>query len=568
MADVLIVCVREDKSQAKALADMFERAGFTVGGAPSNDAALRSCGATVVMWSQAAIRSRPFLDASQRAVNAGKAILACLIDPPPADSVSNSPAFDLGDWDGDPEDPNLDPLFFAVDRMVATARADAGYDAPARQERAPERARSKAPTNPSYARSPYEPPPRAEPRHEPRAPVQPSSYQSRPVSSPRMEPPRAPAPRHDDYEPRPDPLGSEAEHWRAIRHSRTPADFLEYLSKYGQDGSFSELAEIRLKELQGGRATPAARELARPAAPVSAPRIPREERMPERPLERARTREMDRDTPTLRSTERRAERPPAHVREGGGGGIAKALFAVVLLGGVALAGGLYFGLNQQGPTEVSENRAADSASTTMHAAPSADKSVSYEEAALDPPQQIETGREAPRGGPDLPRTPAPRAAATPQPAPQHASPDARDLNAAAMSGPVPLTPAQQAPAPLPTVFVEPVPTVSFTPPAATPQPARPAGRVSWATQPSAARIAALYPSRAARIGQGGSAQLDCTVRPDFGLSCTIANETPQGAGFGQAALRAAAFFRVNPSLSNGYNATGSRTSVTIRFQSQ
>ena len=64
MADVLIVCVREDEPQAKALADMFEAAGFSIGGAPNSDGALRSSGAGVVVWSQASIRSRPFLDAA------------------------------------------------------------------------------------------------------------------------------------------------------------------------------------------------------------------------------------------------------------------------------------------------------------------------------------------------------------------------------------------------------------------------------------------------------------------------------------------------------------------------
>src|SRR5262245_3478178 len=95
MADVLIVCVREDEPQAKALADMFEAAGFSVGGAPSNDSGLRSSGAGVIVWSRSSIRSRPFLDASQRVVNAGKAIVASLIEPPPPSSVGDSPIFDL-----------------------------------------------------------------------------------------------------------------------------------------------------------------------------------------------------------------------------------------------------------------------------------------------------------------------------------------------------------------------------------------------------------------------------------------------------------------------------------------
>ena len=40
------------------------------------------------------------------------------------------------------------------------------------------------------------------------------------------------------------PLGSEAEHWRAIRDSRNPADFMDYLARYGPDGAFSEVAEL------------------------------------------------------------------------------------------------------------------------------------------------------------------------------------------------------------------------------------------------------------------------------------------------------------------------------------
>src|SRR5262250_1745104 len=95
MADVLIVCVREDEPQAKALAEMFEAAGFSIGGAPAGDASLRSSGAGVVVWSQASIRSRPFLDAAQRVINASKAVVASLIEPPPPSSIGDAPAFDL-----------------------------------------------------------------------------------------------------------------------------------------------------------------------------------------------------------------------------------------------------------------------------------------------------------------------------------------------------------------------------------------------------------------------------------------------------------------------------------------
>jgi hypothetical protein len=190
MADVLIVCVREDEPRAKALAEMFEAAGFSIGGAPSSDGALRSSGAGLVVWSQASIRSRPFLDAAQRVINAEKAVVASLIEPPPPSSIGDSPVFDLSRWDGDPNDPSLDPLFFAVDRMVNSARAGVGATTQAEP-------RGYEPPPPSY-----EPPPRA----------------TRPPPAPQANFARSASPG--------DPLGSEAEHWRAIRDSRNPSDFI------------------------------------------------------------------------------------------------------------------------------------------------------------------------------------------------------------------------------------------------------------------------------------------------------------------------------------------------------
>ncbi len=169
---------------------MFEAAGFSIGGAPSDDAVLRSAGAGVVVWSQASIRSRPFLDAAQRVINSGKAVVASLIEPPPASSIGSSPAFDLSRWDGDPNDPSLDSLFFAVDKMVNAARAGV-VSAVRKPASAPSRATQAGVT----------------------------------------------------------PLETEAKHWRAIRDSSDPADFMDYLSRYGADGAFSEVAEIKLKRL-------------------------------------------------------------------------------------------------------------------------------------------------------------------------------------------------------------------------------------------------------------------------------------------------------------------------------
>src|SRR5262245_4231147 len=126
MADVLIVCVRDNAREADALADMFEAVGFIVGGAPGDEKALKASGAGIIIWSQASIRSRVFLEAAQSVIRAGKAVIASLIVAPPPSSVGFAPVFDLSRWNRDSDDVELDPLFFAVDRMVVAARAAKG----------------------------------------------------------------------------------------------------------------------------------------------------------------------------------------------------------------------------------------------------------------------------------------------------------------------------------------------------------------------------------------------------------------------------------------------------------
>jgi len=122
MADVLFVFVREDAARAQALAALFAAADHEVGDGPVDNAALELCGAGVVLWSRAAIGSKPFLAAAQRALDSGKGVVASLGQPPPAWVVGNAPTFDLSGWTGDPDDERLDPLFMAVDYRVASNR--------------------------------------------------------------------------------------------------------------------------------------------------------------------------------------------------------------------------------------------------------------------------------------------------------------------------------------------------------------------------------------------------------------------------------------------------------------
>lgn len=533
MADVLIVCVREDEPQAKALAEMFEAAGFSIGGAPSSDAALRSSGAGLVVWSQASIRSRPFLDAAQRVINARKAIVASLIEPPPPSSIGDSPVFDLSRWTGDTEDPVLDPLFFAVDRMVNAARTVAGdaeveepYTPPARPQRP-----AAAPPAPSYVRTP--PPPAA------------------------------------------DPLGAEAEHWRAIRDSQDPTDFMDYLARYGPKGAFAEVAELRLKQLTARSEPPRPAPAApppRPAPPLPPPRLnPRVEMPPTRRAEAPPPRRTE--TPPPRRFERTYERadlrePP---REGGA---MRAFILIALLGGAALAGGLYFGGGMP----------------NFAATPPAQEDV----ASIAPPPAYEEDSLEPAGAEDIARVPFAEAAPAParrqevaaraenerpQPAPRQEEPEAPPpapvtswSNTSPSGGPVSLRPGEASPAPntgAPAASPPQPVQIASTQPAATSSratPPPPRAAVVWAQRPSARRISELYPARALRAGVGGRVELNCSVRSNQSLSCSVASESPAGMGFGDAALSASSSYRANQALSDGSSSTGAPARIVVQFQ--
>lgn len=534
MADVLIVCVREDEPQAKALAEMFEAAGFSIGGAPSSDGVLRSSGAGLVVWSQASIRSRPFLDAAHRVINANKAVVASLIEPPPPSTIGDAPVFDLSHWDGDPNDPSLDPLFFAVDRMVNAARASVG-----------------ASTGPA-AQPAYDPPP--QPRRAPPPPTTQAPTFTRPGV---------------------DPLSSDAEHWRAIRDSRNPSDFMDYLARFGPDGAFAEVAELRLKQLTAAQQPEARAPAARPtttpppARPPLTPRVAMPPTRTESPRRAEPPRRYDpppprRPPPPERSYDRADLRDPPR----GEGGPLRAFVLVALLGGAALAGGLYFGggmPNMGGAsreTAVQDNAANNGASDTYAEEPAgAPDPLSLNEA-LDPaPRRIESaGRREPappqnREEPE-PSTPAPITSWT------NATPSAGS------SGPISLSPGSSTPPTSSSSVIVPLTPPVTAEPAST-QVTRPQTRpttVTWAQRPSARRIRDLFPERAIREGVGGRVELDCSVRVNLSLACGIASESPAGLGFGRAALAASTSYRANPARSDGSVAAGTNTRIVVQFQ--
>jgi protein TonB len=507
-----------------------------------------------VVWSQSSIRSRPFLDAAQRVINAEKAVVASLIEPPPPDSIGTSLAFDLSDWDGDPNDPALDPLFFAVDRLVNAARASVGAGAGPRPS-----AYDDPPPRPA-------PPPRTAPP--PRAPM--------PAPTPRAASPIQQA--------SPDALSSEAEHWRAIRDSQDPNAFMEYIARYGQRGTFSEVAELKLRQLTAAGMT------ARPPSPLRGNTARTDTGMPQsRRPEAPRRAEIPVAPPSVAApmSSRRSEAPrrtrtPSEplfdrndLREPPAeGGALRTFIIIAVLGILAVAGGLYFGGGLLQPSDATR---AEVPALDREASPGSGEpiegSVSFADAAdagapttgrntREPPVAPPRSREPERTNERATRAPETNSR-TASPTPSNPSPS--------NSGPVSLAPGSTSPAPSgPSVDGAPAPLPPFIAPTS-PEPtteSRPAapGTVVFTQRPTPRRISELYPQSALRRGVGGRVQLDCRVQYDLSLTCSVASESPADAGFGRAALAASTSYRARATLSDGASAVGAQTRIAVNFQ--
>ncbi len=273
----------------------------------------------------------------------------------------------------------------------------------------------------------------------------------------------------------------------------------------------------------------------------------------------------------------------------GEGGPLRAFVLIALLGGIALAGGLYFGNGGLPNLGQNPNQPAQEPAS---APPS-----------LEPPSAEETSgtslSQLTTGGHGVAPTPAPAPLQRRQePPPPHAAapPPQRNQNAAASpprnananssansassGGPIQLfgqqsnnttrsqqgavTPLAPLPLPPPTITAMNNTAPSVTSPS--PQTIEPQGSVRWAERPTARRIADLYPSSASRLGVGGRVELNCTVASSLGLSCVVASETPSNLGFARAALSVANAYRAMPTLSDGSGAVGTRTRIAVQFQ--
>jgi protein TonB len=92
--------------------------------------------------------------------------------------------------------------------------------------------------------------------------------------------------------------------------------------------------------------------------------------------------------------------------------------------------------------------------------------------------------------------------------------------------------------------------------AASPVAAAAAGFPGYDQIPTSEDMAKLYPEKALDVGKEGGATLQCVVTKARALTnCTVASETPEGYGFGEAALKLSKLFRMKSGAKPGSHIT-------------
>ncbi|HEY3800633.1 MAG TPA: energy transducer TonB [Caulobacteraceae bacterium] len=88
----------------------------------------------------------------------------------------------------------------------------------------------------------------------------------------------------------------------------------------------------------------------------------------------------------------------------------------------------------------------------------------------------------------------------------------------------------------------------------------------WAALPKDADMARYYPPRANQMSVEGEVKIICSVRRDGRLrGCRVYSEDPPDMGFGRAALKLSASFRMNPLACDGEPAVGKKVAIPIHF---
>lgn len=91
-------------------------------------------------------------------------------------------------------------------------------------------------------------------------------------------------------------------------------------------------------------------------------------------------------------------------------------------------------------------------------------------------------------------------------------------------------------------------------------------QVNWLREPNARDFARYYPNDALDNGRSGRVVLDCEIGGGGRLDCSVANESPGGNGFGQAAINISRQVRVAPTLPDGSPSAGRRMRMPLAFR--
>ena len=92
------------------------------------------------------------------------------------------------------------------------------------------------------------------------------------------------------------------------------------------------------------------------------------------------------------------------------------------------------------------------------------------------------------------------------------------------------------------------------------------GDVNWERAPNARDFARYFPDRAIDAGVSGTVTLDCIIGGGGRLACSVAGESPDGYGFGRAAINISRQLRVDTRLSDGSSAAGRNLILPLSFR--